>query len=421
MMTLFFPFHLMTMNVEEIKTTNGLNFWFVEDNSVPIISLSFNFSGGAFFDKKEGTSSFVSALLDEGAGSYNSEEFQTRMDKLGMKLNFSSSRDSISGTFQTISKNKSESFKLLKLIFSNPRFDEQDIDKIRNQIIASLKINQSNISDIANQEFHKNFFADHSFSKNPNGTIESVIEIKKKDISEYFKNFITKSNLVMGVSGDVSKEEIKKLMEETFSNLPLTSNNLTKISSKKKFPKGTKFIEKDTPQASIIFAQKGVSRKDKDFFSARIANYVLGGGGFQSRLYKNIREKEGLVYSIYSYLVPYVNNDLLFGGFQTTNENVDKTIELVKNEWDLIATKGISNKKLKDAKSYYKGSFTRNLTSTSSISSLLRTVQLYGLDKNYFQERNNIIDNITLKDVNNIAKMIFNSDELYFVVVGKMK
>ena len=410
----------MTMNVKEIKTTNGLNFWFVEDNSVPIISVSFNFSGGAFFDKKEGTSSFVTALLDEGAGPYNSEEFQTEMDRLGMKLNFSSSRDSISGVFQTISKNKNESFKLLELIFSNPRFDEQDIEKIRKQIIASLKINQSNISDIANQEFHKSFFVDHSFSKNPNGTIDSVKEIKKKDILDYFKNFLTKSNLVIGVSGDVSKEEIKKLMEITFSNVPLTSDSLTKIPSKKKFPRGSKFIEKDTPQASIIFAQKGISRKDKDFFSARIANYVLGGGGFQSRLYKNIREKEGLVYSIYSYLVPYVNNDLLFGGFQTTNENVNKTIELVKNEWDLIAKNGISNKKLKDAKSYYKGSFTRNLTSTSSISSLLRTVQLYGLSKNYFKERNNIIDNITLKDVNDIAKKIFESDELYFVVVGKM-
>ena len=168
----------------------------------------------------------------------------------------------------------------------------------------------------------------------------------------------------------------------------------------------------------MLFGHKGLKRNHKDFFSARIINYVLGGGGFQSRMYKNVREKKGLVYSIYSYLVPYKNNDILLGGFQTRNKSVYEAISLVKEEWDKINKFGITKKEFEEAKTYYKGSFTRNFTSTSSISSLLKTVQVYNLDLEYFKNRNKIIDNLTLKEVNKVAKTLFKKNDLYYTIVG---
>ena len=211
-----------------------------------------------------------------------------------------------------------------------------------------------------------------------------------------------------------------KLIDETFGNLIPNIDFKLNIPSKDNFPKGTQIEKKDFPQTAVLFGHKGLKRNHKDFFSARIINYVLGGGGFQSRMYKNVREKKGLVYSIYSYLVPYKNNDILLGGFQTRNKSVYEAISLVKEEWDKINKFGITKKEFEEAKTYYKGSFTRNFTSTSSISSLLKTVQVYNLDLEYFKNRNKIIDNLTLKEVNKVAKTLFKKNDLYFTIVGNV-
>ena len=174
-----------------------------------------------------------------------------------------------------------------------------------------------------------------------------------------------------------------------------------------------------TPQTSVVFGHPGISRKNDTFFALRIANYVLGGGGFQSRLYKNIREKKGLVYSVYSYLLSYENDGVIVGGFQTRNKSVNETIEKVKNEWSEIQQNGISKQELEDAKAYFNGSFTRNFTSTISIANLLQIVQYYDLGEDYFQKRSEIINNLDLKRVNSIIYEFFKTDQLFFMIVGE--
>ena len=421
-LAIFIPLNLYSFDVKELQTKKGIKFWFVEDKSIPIISLSFTFSGGAFFDKpgKEGTSSLLASLLDEGAGNLDSVKFQNRMDEIGMKLSFSSSRDSLSGSFQIISDNKEEGFKLLGSAISKPRLDKNDIEKIRNQIISSLKLKDAEISSLASKKFHEKFFFSHSFGRNIEGTVDSLTQITKKDLENYLQNFVSISNLVIGVSGNIKDQEISKLIDETFGNLNSNIDFKLDIPSKYNFPKGMQIEKKDFPQTAVLFGHKGLKRNHKDFFSARIINYVLGGGGFQSRMYKNVREKKGLVYSIYSYLVPYKNNDIILGGFQSRNKSVYEAISLVKEEWDKINKFGITKKEFEEAKTYYKGSFTRNFTSTSSISSLLKTVQVYNLDLDYFKNRNKIIDSLNLKEVNKVAKTLFKKNDLYFTIVGNV-
>ena len=108
---------------------------------------------------------------------------------------------------------------------------------------------------------------------------------------------------------------------------------LATISVKEKSLKsGLEVVDMETPQSTVVFGQRGLGRKDPDYFKARIVNYVLGGGGFQSRLYKEIREKNGLVYSIYSYLMPYEKDGLIVGGFQTRNKTVGETIDKLRND-----------------------------------------------------------------------------------------
>ena len=307
---------------------------------------------------------------------------------------------------------------MLKLVFLKPRFDKNEIEKIRNQLIASYKINNSNISDTASIEFYNNFFKGHKFSRNDEGNLDSLRKVNFDELNFFFKSFVTRKNLILSISGDINQDDAIKLIDDSFGLLPESSENIKEIPKKDTFESGIKFVEKKTPQSAVVFGQRGLPRKSEDFFAARICNYVMGGGGFQSRLYKNIRERRGLTYSIYSYFISHRNNDILLGGFQTKNESVNETIKLVKSEWKKMSINGISQEELNEAKTYYKGSFTRNYASTSTISSLLNAVQLYGLSIDYFEKRNKIIDNLTLEKVNRVAREIFQSENLFFLVVG---
>ena len=227
-----------------------------------------------------------------------------------------------------------------------------------------------------------------------------------------------RSNLIIGVSGNIREDEIKYFIDRVFGDLPDDEMNFD-VPKFNDLPRGEKILEVETPQTAVIFGHRGLKRKDKNFFAARIINYVLGGGGFQSRLYKKIRKKEGLVYSIYSYLSPYHSDGLILGGFQTQNQYVYKTINLVKEEWDHIGELGLQKTEFEEAKTYFKGSFARNFTSTLSIANLLRIVQYYDLGKNYFNMRNKIIDQVEFGYANKLSKKLFNSDNLFFLIVGK--
>ena len=405
---------------EKLQTNSGIQFWFVKDNSIPIISVNFSFSGGSSLEKKEnhGLSNLMVAMMDEGTENYNSKEFKNTMKLNGMKLSFSSQKNRIDGVFQIISSQSKEGFNLFKEALNFPKFSEDEIEKVKKQIVASIKIDQSNISSIASDKFNENFFGDHIFSRNIKGSIDSIQNFKRKDLIEFHKKAFQKKNLVIGVAGDIDKKKIINFIDFVFGDLEDTYQ-IPVIDSFSDLSVGEKLYEIKTPQTSVLFGHPGLARNDKDFFALRIANYILGGGGFQSRLYKNIREKKGLVYSVYSYLLPYENDGVLVGGFQTRNKSVYKTIKSVKKNWRDIQKKGISKDELENAKDYFNGSFTRNFTSTNSIAGLLQIVQYYKLGDNYFKRREEIINSVDLKKVNEVATQYFKSEDLFFMIVGE--
>ena len=417
---IFFTKNASSLEFEEIKSDKGINFWFVEDKSVPIISISFSFGGGAFNDPqgKEGLSNLMTSLLDEGTSKMTSIDFKQSMKLNGVKLSFSTQKDKVAGTFQVISSNKKKGFQLLFEAINDPSFDKSAIIKVKNQIQSSIKIDESNISNLASMKFNENFYKNHNFSRINKGTIESLRKIKRRDIKDIHKKNLSLSNLTLGVSGDISKNEIGKFVDLVFGELPRFNKN-EDIPKFKSLKVGKKIFNIETPQTAVVFGQQGLERNNEEFFAARIANYILGGGSFQSRLYKNVREKKGLVYSIYSYLLPYKNDGVIVGGFQTRNESVNKVIKMVRDEWKRIKRKSISKEELDNAKTYFKGSFSRNYTSTMSIASLLEIVQYYSLGKDYFIKRDEIIDKLDTDYVNNVASKIFDEKKLFFMIVGK--
>ena len=408
------------IDFQSLESEKGIKFWLINDKSLPLISMSFSFKGGAMNDPKEktGLTNLMTSLLDEGTKEFTSEEFKLFMKENGVKIYISTRKDKVEGTFQVVSSQKEQGFWLLHESINNALFRPEQINKVKSQIEASIKIDESDSSTIASDKFNELFFSDESMQKKVKGTLGSIKNILRADLMKSYKKNFTKNNLVIGIAGDIKSDLATKYIDYVFGDLPVSKEKV-KQPNIKSLKSGQEVVEMETPQSTVVFGQRGLGRKSPDYFKARIVNYVLGGGGFQSRLYKEIREKNGLVYSIYSYLMPYEKDGLIVGGFQTRNKTVGETIDKLRNEWLKIKEKGISKKELDNAKAYYKGSFSRNLISTLSLSKLLMTVQYYDLGENYFLERDNIIDNINIKDVNEVATNLFDEDQLFFMIVGK--
>ena len=420
--TFFLSKNSDAIQFESLETKKGIKFWLIEDKALPLVSISFSFKGGSILDPvgKSGVTSLMTSLLDEGTENFTASEYRLFKRENGIKISFSTSKERIEGTFQVVKPRLQEGFYLLHESINKAKFPINEIKKVKSQVEASIKIDNSNISTIASNKFNKFFFKDKLIGRNTKGSLETLGNISRDDIQSIYRSSFIKNRLVIGISGDIEPNLAKKYVDYVFGDLP-SKKFINPISMLEDLNKGMKIMEMKTPQTTVVFGQKGLGRKDKEYFAARVINYVLGGGGFQSRLYKEIREANGLVYSIYSYLLPYEYAGVIVGGFQTRNQNVGKTIEKVKTEWNRIKTEGITKIELQNAKTYYKGSFSRNFTSTLSIASLLMIVQYYDLGEDYFDKRDLIIDNLKLNELNNLAKNLFDSETLFFMIVGEPK
>ena len=183
----------------------------------------------------------------------------------------------------------------------------------------------------------------------------------------------------------------------------------------------TYVVQMDIPQSVVVFGQQGIKRDSPDYYAAYVMNYILGGGGFSSRLYTEVREKRGLAYSVYSYLNPMQRAAIISGGVSTRNDQVAQSIDVIREEWDRMRKAGPTIEEVTDAKTFLNGSFPLRLSSTGSIARMLVAMQYHDLGIDYIDRRNELIDAVTLADVQRVAGGLLDPEKLTVVVVGKPK
>jgi zinc protease len=414
-------------NAIEIKVVtgdkSGVTAWLVEDHTNPIIFMEMAFRGGASLDPmgKEGLSELAASTMDEGAGDMDSQVFRQKLEDLAISLSFNAARDSFSANLKTLSRNKEIAFDLMRLALTKPRFDAQAVERIRRQLLAGLRRSSENPRRIAGRKLFTTLYPDHVYARPTGGTMDSMKVIKIADLRAFVGQRLGRNNLIVGVVGDITPAELKKRLDATFGGLPAKATPWTVPEVKAAAANRTIVVDKAIPQSIIRFAQIGVKRDDPDFFSAYVMNYVLGGGGFESRLYEEVREKRGLAYSAFSYLLPMKYSSLVLGGAGTANERVKETIDIMRAEWRKMADSGLSQKELIDAKTYLTGSYPLRFSSSGRIAGMLTGIQLEKLGIDYIDKRNALVDAVTLADVNRVAKKMLQPDNLTLVVVGRPK
>ena len=409
------------VEVKEVKSQSGISAWLIEDHANPVISVRFMFKGGAAMDPngKEGLANMVSALLDEGAGNLDSQEFQTRLEDDAIVLHFDAGKDSFSGTFKTLSQNLESASELLNLALTQPRFDIEPIERMRAQILASIRGNMAKPGTKAFDALFAKMFSGHGYGRRSDGTEESVGSIKRQDLIDFHKNMLAKKNLIVGVAGDITPQELEKFLDVAFSQLR-DEPNINKVPEIKAKSSGDiKIIEMDVPQSVIVFASRGVKRDDPDYYSALVMNHVLGGGSFTSRLYDEVREKRGLAYSVSTNIYSFDHGALLVGQAGTENSRAGETVKIIKDEWAKMARNGASEAEVANAKTYISGAFPLRFTSSDAIAGILVGMQADNLGPNYLDKRKSYIDAVSVSDVNKAAKRLLRPELLDVFIVGK--
>lgn len=399
----------------------GVEAWLVEDHSIPIISVDIAFRGGAALDPEDkfGLARFAMALLDEGAGDLDSQAFQARLEALALELSFHAGRDTVGAGMRTLTGNRDEAFDLLRLALSEPRFDAEPVARVRNQIEAHLRQSAEDPGDLASRRFFAAAYPDHPYGQPVDGTLDTIATINVDDLRAFAGRRLARSNIVIGVVGDITAAALAPLLESTFANLPeqAAPDTVSEVAPK---PGGSVIvIDQAVPQSVILFGQKGVQRNDPEFYAATVLNYILGGGSFTSRLYEEVRESRGLAYSVSTHLQPLDHSSLLSGGAATANERAAETVAIVREEWQRMAETGVTEEELNDAKTYLTGSFPLRFTNSRSIAGMLVGMQLYDLGIDYIDHRNDLIEAVTRDDVNRLARTLLTPNQLLFVIAGQ--
>jgi len=404
--------------IERVVSPGGIEAWLVREPSVPLIAMDFAFKGGANQDPadKPGVSFMTAATLDEGAGDLDAKAFQNRLERNAVELSFRASRDELRGSLKVLTDRQNEGFDLLQQALNAPRFDQEPVERVRAQMLTGLKRETTSPNDIGSRLWWRTAFPGHPYSQPTNGTLESVPTIVRDDLKAYAGRVIARDNLKIGVVGDIDAKRLGVVLDQVFGGLPAKAD-LRPLPEAKLQSVGKKLeVELDVPQTVVAFGGAGVPRKDPDFMPAYIVNHILGGGAFSSRLYHEVREKRGLAYSVYSYLLPLDATALFMGGTQTRADRANETVGLIEQEIKRLAETGPTQDELDKSKSYLRGSYALNFDTSTKIAAQLVQLQLDDLGIDYWERRNGLIDAVTLDDVKRVAKRLLDGGVLVTVV-----
>ncbi|MGH6734953.1 MAG: M16 family metallopeptidase [Methyloceanibacter sp.] len=409
------------MKIQQVTSPGGIKAWLVESHANPLIAVRFAFRGGASQDVpgKEGVAYFVTAMMDEGAGDLDATAFQEREQALAMRMDFDAGRDVMLGNVQTLTANKDEVFELARLAMSQPRFDADALERVRAQILAGLKFDENDPETVASLAWDRLAFRDHPYGRPVKGTRESIAAITAHDLRDYVRRVFARDKLLITVVGDIDAETLGKALDTLFGDLPEHSELEAVADATPPVGPEREIIVMDVPQSVAQFGQRGISRKDGDFIPAYVLNYIIGGGGFSSRLMEEVREKRGLAYSVYSNLYPYQHGAVFIGNVATKNEAVGQSLAVIEEELKRLAKHGPSAEELASAKSYLTGAYALRFESSTSIASQLLWIQIEDLGADYVERRNALIETVTLDDIKRVAKRMIDADRLITIIVGK--
>jgi len=408
------------VKIEHWQTRAGSDVYFVENHDLPILDISVGFPAGSAWDTKEtsGLASVTHHMLALGAAGMGEEELTNAFADIGAQTGGSLDVDQAALTLRTLTSEQDKAFAVFNKILHQPDFPVDVLEREKTRFVAGLQEAETQPESISNKAFMQALYGAHPYSLPEGGEVSTINAIKREDLQAFYKRYYSAKSAVIALMGDMTKAQAQAIAEQVSAGLPQTPavNKLPPVSlpstgSMQKIPH-------PASQAHILMGYPGVKRGDADFFPLYVGNYILGGGGFVSRLTEEVREKRGLVYSVYSYFMPMAEQGPFLVGLQTKKEQADEALKVVNETLSNYIQNGVTANELKAAKSNITGGFPMRIDSNKKILGYLAMIGFYKLPLSYLDHFNDEVNKVTTQQVKEAFNRRIKLENFVSVIVG---
>jgi zinc protease len=410
----------LALEVDRKVTTEGLTVLHVERNHLPMVVFVLLVNAGAVHEPAElaGLASLTASLLEEGTERRTSTQISDEIEFIGARYSSSAGMDYTTLGFKVLKRDLEKGFDVFADLLLNPAFPDDEVSRIKELVKGSLKQREEDPSFVASRAFKKEIYGNHPYGRIVAGTPETVEAVGRDDIVAFHSTFFVPNNSILAVVGDISSTELDGLLRKflgKWERMPLPS---LEVSPPEKPLRKVVKINKELTQANIMLGHLGVRRDNPDYYALRVMNYILGGGGFSSRLMASVRDEMGLAYDVHSRLSPGKLSGSFVSGVQTKNTSANKVIEEILRQMRLIRDEKVSSKELEDAKAFLIGSYPRKFDTMGKVAGFLVQVEFFGLGLGYIEQYPELIRSVTELDVLRVAKEYLDPENHVLVVVA---
>lgn len=415
-----------TLDIQQWKTKNGVKVLYVYAPELPMVDIQTVFDAGSVRDNEQpGIASLTNSLLSHGAQFKNTflsaDEITERFESVGARFGANTAKDSAELSLRSLTDSKwlTTATDTLQALINAPTFDSDELERTRKQIMISFESRKESPGTIAGDLFYKSLYEEHPYALPEMGTEHSVQNISRDDLIRFYKKYYVAKNALITIVGDVDKAQANQLAEKIVGNLP-EGEKAIEIPAVKDMTKALSIHhEHPSSQTHIMVGQPGVSRKDKDYFVLYVANHILGGSGFGSRIMQEIREKRGLAYSSYSYFYPTLRRGPFVIGMQTSNKQTEEALKVLNDTLISFVEEGPTALELQHAQKNITGGFALRIDSNSDISNYLGVIGFYDLPLNYLKDFNQHIESVSLEQIREAFKRRIHPDKMLTITVGQ--
>jgi zinc protease len=410
------------LEVNRKTLPNGLTVLHVERHNLPLVMVTILVKAGSFDESEDraGLAYLVSSVLTEGTESRTSSQISEEVEFIGAELGASAGKDYSAVTLSVLKKDVEKGFDLLSDVLLNPSFPEEEIQRKKELIKGSLKQDEEDPGFLASRAFLKEVYGDYPYGRLVRGSPETIDRVSREDILGFYSGYYRPNNSIFAVAGDLTPEELDSLLDGFFSGWKQGMVPERKTPALEPPGKKVVTIDRDVTQADIALGHLGVRRDNPDFYPLLVMNYILGGGGFSSRLMESIRDEMGLAYSVYSSFGSNREPGIFRVRVQTKNESAKTVIEEILRQMRRIRQEKVSEEELQDAKAYLVGSLPMRLDTMKAVAGFIARVEYHGLGTDFVERFTEYINAVTREDVQRVAEKYLHPEKYVLVIVADL-
>lgn len=412
-----------SLPIQHWQTGNGAQVYFVESRGLPLLDVSVEFDAGTRRDtpEKSGLAGLTARLLSLGAGGTTEEEISRRLADIGAQLGATVDSDRAGMTLRTLSsaRERTQALELMARILHQPDFPDATLEREKARTIAALREEDTQPAPIGAKVFEAALYGTHPYGLPEAGRVETLSGLQRNDVLDFYRRHYVAASAVIAMVGDVSRAEAEAIAEQLATGLPQTDSALPPLPEVSPLAAAeVRHIPHPASQSHILMGVPGMSRQDADYFPLLVGNYILGGGGFASRLTEEVREKRGLAYSVYSYFMPLAQPGPFLIGLQTKREQVTEALDITRATLRRFVAEGPSTDEVRRARQNLIGSFPLRLDSNKKIHGYLSMIGYYRLPLDYLDQYVKNVANVTLAEIRDAFRRRIDPDRVVTIIVG---